>query len=278
MIGRWPGVTGRRRGRIPVIRSPGWSRAGTRAGRSSVAGAASSCRPRWRAPRRSVSIEASVLSGIRHHLEHAWPGTTLRNDPAPLRGLLGLDAPAPPRRSTAGSAVRCHVLHSSRCRDGRQGGRVQQSVADLGDPTPHVRLRGPADSFLDGPWSVMDFAAGSLPLGDLNGLASLRRAPGCLPAYRSGSPRRWRPCTPSIPSRRARLLSRPHPAWPGGFQRGLGVEDLFGGFVSGAEVLGRADLADGCRMVADSRPAEVTTVICHGDLHPFHLLVDDGDQ
>ena len=155
---------------------------------------------------------------------------------------------------------------------------VQQSVADLGDPTPHVRLRGPADSFLDGPWSVMDFAAGSLPLGDLNGLALLRRAPGCLPAYRSGSPRRWRPCTPSIPSRRARLLSRRHSAWPGGFQRGLGVEDLFGDFVSGAEVLGRADLADGCRMVADSRPAEVTTVICHGDLHPFHLLVDDGDQ
>ena len=154
---------------------------------------------------------------------------------------------------------------------------VQQSVADLGDPTPHVRLRGPADSFLDGPGRSWTSPPDPYHWAISTDLPCCAEPPAVYPPTgpaRLGDGGLARPRS----RRRARLLSRPHSAWPGGFQRGLGVEDLFGDFVSGAEVLGRADLADGCRMVADSRPAEVTTVICHGDLHPFHLLVDDGDQ
>jgi aminoglycoside phosphotransferase (APT) family kinase protein len=55
---------------------------------------------------------------------------------------------------------------------------VQQAVSELGFPTPAVRLSRPHDAPLGGSWSVMDFAAGSSPLGDLNGFAALRRGIG----------------------------------------------------------------------------------------------------
>jgi aminoglycoside phosphotransferase (APT) family kinase protein len=56
------------------------------------------------------------------------------------------------------------------------------------------------------------------------------------------------------------------------------VKTLLEHFEAGAEVLGRSDLVAAVRSLAERRPREGVTVICHGDLHPFNLLVDDdGD-
>lgn len=148
---------------------------------------------------------------------------------------------------------------------------VQQAVADLGYPTPHLRLTGPAAEDLAGTWSVMDFAAGTPPLGDLNGLTALRRAPRLLtrvPAQLATAMAGLHALDPE-PVSVAVEAAAPSVAWR--------VEDLFEHFEAGAEALGRADLVDAVRALANCRPDEGTTVICHGDLHPFNLLVDDLD-
>ena len=49
-------------------------------------------------------------------------------------------------------------------------------------------------------------------------------------------------------------------------------------FEAGADVLGRSDLVAAVRSLAEHRPREGATVICHGDLHPFNLLVDDDGE
>jgi aminoglycoside phosphotransferase (APT) family kinase protein len=52
------------------------------------------------------------------------------------------------------------------------------------------------------------------------------------------------------------------------------LADLLGDFERGARALARRDLIDAVDRLAASRPVERAPVICHGDLHPFNLLVD----
>ena len=118
----------------------------------------------------------------------------------------------------------------------------------------------------------MDFAAGTPPLGDLNGIAALRRAPQLfarLPGQLAGPMAALHALDPE-PVSSAVEAAAPTVAWR--------VEQLLEHFESAAAVLGRPDLAAAVRSLAACRPYEGTTVICHGDLHPFNLLVaDDGD-
>jgi hypothetical protein len=56
-----------------------------------------------------------------------------------------------------------------------------------------------------------------------------------------------------------------------------GVGDLLEHFAAAAKVLERNDLQCAIAQLAARRPPEGPTVVCHGDLHPFNLLVD-GDR
>jgi aminoglycoside phosphotransferase (APT) family kinase protein len=56
------------------------------------------------------------------------------------------------------------------------------------------------------------------------------------------------------------------------------IDDLMASLEADARALGRRDLALALRDLARRRVAEGPTVVCHGDLHPFNVLVDDrGD-
>lgn len=149
---------------------------------------------------------------------------------------------------------------------------VQETVADMGYPTPHVRLSRPSDDELGGTWSLMDFAEGALPLGNLNGIAALRQAPRLfarLPEQLAVPMTRLHTLDPE-PVSSAVGAAAPSVAWR--------VGDLLAHFESAAEALGRRDLASAVRVLTDRRPTERVTVICHGDLHRFNLLVrDSGD-
>jgi len=147
---------------------------------------------------------------------------------------------------------------------------VQQTVAEMGFPTPHVRLTGAVDSDLGGVWSVMDFAAGSPPLGNLNGIAALRGAAGLfarLPVQLASMMAGIHRLDPE-PVSAAVAAVTPAVAWT--------VEDLLQQFDASTDALSRPDLVAAVRMLTACRPAERTTVICHGDLHPFNLLVDEN--
>ena len=147
---------------------------------------------------------------------------------------------------------------------------VQRAVADLGFATPRVRLSRPVDDDLGGTWSITDFATGNSPLGDLNGLAALRRAPRLfarLPRQLAEPMAALHALDPE-PASSAVASSAPSVAWT--------VGDLLEHFAAASAVLERPDLVAAVQSLAQRRPPEGPTVICHGDLHPFNLLVDDA--
>jgi len=149
---------------------------------------------------------------------------------------------------------------------------VQASVADLGFATPRVRLTRPEDQQLGGAWSVMDFAKGAPPLGDLNGVAALLRAPKLfarLPAQLAGPMAALHALDPE-PVGAAVEATAPTVAWR--------VDRLLEHFEVAASALDRPDLVAAVRVLIERRLPEGDTVICHGDLHPFNLLVStSGD-
>lgn len=219
-----------------------------------------------------MTEESEISTLVRSRIFEAWPGTTLAAEPTPLAGgfwasmyRLRLDGQPP----AVPSDVVVRVAPDAAM--GAKELAVQRSVAEMGFATPRVRLSGPADD-LGGTWSVMDFAEGSPPLGDLDGIAALRRAPRLfarLPVQLAAPMAGLHALDPE-PVSSAVDVAAPSAAWR--------VEDLFEHFEAGAEMLARPDLAAAVRALADLRPAEGTTVICHGDLHPFNLLADDdGD-
>jgi aminoglycoside phosphotransferase (APT) family kinase protein len=147
---------------------------------------------------------------------------------------------------------------------GAKEAAVQQSVAATGFPTPQVRLIDIGD---DGVRSVMDFAAGTPPLGDLNGVAALRRAPVLFAR---------------LPVQLARTMAALHELEPGPISIEVeraaptvawGIDDVLDAYSTGADALDRADLAAATEALRRTRPDEPKTVICHGDFHPFNLLV-----
>jgi aminoglycoside phosphotransferase (APT) family kinase protein len=220
-----------------------------------------------------VTIESEIVTLIGSRVAEAWPGTTLATEPTPLTGgfwasMYRLRLEGQPRAVPSDIVFRIAP-------DAAMGAKelaVQQTVAGMGFSTPQVRLTRPVDADLGGAWSLMDFAPGSPPLGDLDGIAALRRAPALfarLPAQLAGPMAALHALDPEPVSAAVDAVA-PTVAWR--------VEQLLEHFESAAAVLGQSDLADAVRSLADCRPTEGPTAICHGDLHPFNLLVShDGN-
>jgi aminoglycoside phosphotransferase (APT) family kinase protein len=206
---------------------------------------------------------------IEKALHRYWPGTTLAGEPDPLAGgfwaamyrleLRGQPADVPAR-------VVLRVAPDSAM--GAKEVAVQQAVGDQGYSTPRVRLAPRDDRGLGGTWSITDFAPGKPPLEGLDGAAALRRVPSLLVA---------------MPDQLARVMAELHALDPDPATRAVRttapsvswtVDDLLPDFERGALTLSRRDLVDAVRILADRRPTEGDTVVCHGDLHPFNLLVE----
>ena len=220
-----------------------------------------------------MTVKADIPAMISSRIAGAWPGTTLAAEPAPLAGgfwasMYQLRLEGQPDGVPSDVVLRIAP-------DVAMGAKelaVQGTVAEMGFATPRVRFVGPVDDQLGGSWSVMDFAAGVPPLGNLNGMAALRRAPALfarLPIQLAVAMSGIHALDPE-PTSAAVERTAPTVAWR--------VEQLLEHFEAGADALGRSDLVAAVRSLADRRPREGATVICHGDLHPFNLLVDDdGD-
>ena len=220
-----------------------------------------------------MTVKTDISALIASRIEHAWPDTALASEPSPLAGgfwasMYRLRLEGQPLGVPEDVVFRIAP-------DAAMGAKelaVQLTVAEMGFATPRVRLSGPVDDELGGSWSVMDFAPGVPPLGDLNGIAALRRAPALfarMPKQLAAAMASLHALDPD-PVSAAVEETAPTVAWR--------VDQLLKHFEAGAEVLGRSDLVVAVRLLAQRRPPEGTTVICHGDLHPFNLLVDDdGD-
>ena len=142
---------------------------------------------------------------------------------------------------------------------------VQAAVAAAGFPTPVVRASGGPDAGLGRAFMVMDRADGSPLLGGLDRVP-VAQFPRSLA---------------SIPETLAATMTQLHALDPlsvadqlVGGDRATTVAEFVAGLAEAATVFRRADLADAARWLLDHLPPEAPEVICHGDLHPFNLLVD----
>lgn len=147
---------------------------------------------------------------------------------------------------------------------------VQGSIAAAGFPTPAVRAAGGPDDGLGRAFMVMDRAEGASLLSGLTGvgaIVSVARTAGRLPKVLAGA--------------MARLHAiDPRPIRDRFDRDGDGAPITADGLVAMLERLAadyqRTDLADAARWLIEHPPPSSADVVCHGDLHPFNLLVSDG--
>jgi len=144
---------------------------------------------------------------------------------------------------------------------------VQAAVAAAGYPTPVVRASGGPDSGLGRAFMVMDRAPGAPLLSGLSGagaitsaMRALQQIPGLLAMSMANlheqDPRLVRDrldCAPDTPVTVSGLLAMLHAA---------------------ASEYRRPDLTAAAQWLAGHPPPPAPEVICHGDLHPFNVLVD----
>ena len=148
---------------------------------------------------------------------------------------------------------------------------VQTAVALAGVPTPRVRAGGGPDDGLGRAFMVMDRADGD-PL-----LAGLDSAAGLL-----GAPRRlWR-----MPDLLADAMAKLHTVDPDPVREQLAsvedvartVPEMLDHIEAWTTVTERADLVSATRWLIEHPVAAGADVICHGDLHPFNMLIDDNGR
>ena len=145
---------------------------------------------------------------------------------------------------------------------------VQAAVAAAGFPTPAVRASGsPADG-LGRAFMIMDRAAGRPLLSGLDGIAVIAQGRSLLR---------------QIPDSLAATMAKLHAVDPEPVHHqldghvGASVGSLLEAQRQMASSYGRADLTEVAEWLINRAPFSAPDVICHGDLHPFNLLID-GEQ
>ncbi|MGQ0433725.1 MAG: phosphotransferase [Microthrixaceae bacterium] len=191
-------------------------------------------------------------------------------DPAPLTGgfwaeLVTFRVAEPPS-GWAGALV-ARVMPDSAT--GAKETVFQTEVADQGFATPRVLASGgPVDGVDGRAFMVMTLADGQPLLAGLDGVRALAKLPSLA--------RR-------LPVTLATVLAGLHRIDPTPVERGLEaagiahprLDAMLESLRITAAALDRADLAEAATWLQAHPPAAEPTVICHGDMHPFNLLVDD---
>lgn len=148
----------------------------------------------------------------------------------------------------------------------------QRAIAAAGYPTPSVHAAGGPDEGIVGQsYVVMDLASGRPLLAGLDGVRALLRLPSLA--------RR-------LPKTLARALAELHALDPADVIAELDaageprptVPAMVCGLREAAAALGRADLAAAASWFEEHPAADEPVRLCHGDLHPFNVLVDENDM
>jgi aminoglycoside phosphotransferase (APT) family kinase protein len=146
----------------------------------------------------------------------------------------------------------------------------QAEVAAQGFPTPIVHAAGGPDEGVSGrAFMVMDLAPGRPLLAGLEGISAASKLPSLfrrLPVTLADVLARLHRLEPAPVRARLEADGVPYP----------GLQLMLASLHDATERLGRADLAGAATWLRDHRPTSEPTVICHGDLHPFNVLVDDA--
>jgi aminoglycoside phosphotransferase (APT) family kinase protein len=148
---------------------------------------------------------------------------------------------------------------------------IQSAAADAGVPTPRVRGAGAPEDGLGRAYMVMDRADG-VPL-----LAGLDSAAGLLAAPR----RLWK-----MPDLLAHAMATLHAVDPDPVRDQLSdvdgaartVSEMLEHLQAWTTLTRRDDLVDAGRWLIEHPVNAGAQVVCHGDLHPFNVLIDSHGQ
>jgi aminoglycoside phosphotransferase (APT) family kinase protein len=215
-----------------------------------------------------VTVRVEDISGL---LRAAWPRVCVTAAPVPLTGgfwaqMWRVQVSGQPD-GVAGELVVRFAPHGEL---GAKEAEVQREVAAQGYATPAVWLSAADDSGSGGWWSVMEFAPGAPLIAGLHGAAIVRRAPllvRSLPTQLAATMAALhrldpRPVTDAVHG------AAPGVAWT--------VPEVLDQLRLGAAAIERGDLVAALDRLATCVPAPTEVVVCHGDLHPFNVLVDGG--
>jgi aminoglycoside phosphotransferase (APT) family kinase protein len=145
---------------------------------------------------------------------------------------------------------------------------LQCHLTGCGFPAPAIRCAGEPSVDLNRAWSLMEFARGQPLLAGLSAGSAIKQAPTLL--------RR-------LPDLLAEAAAALHECSLDGLHDELAgqarqpdVHDFLERVAAQADAIERHDLARAAEQLA-ATTNDTRVVICHGDLHPFNLLVD-GDE
>jgi aminoglycoside phosphotransferase (APT) family kinase protein len=148
---------------------------------------------------------------------------------------------------------------------------LQSGVAAQGYPTPAVHLSGGPGDGLGQAFMVMDLAGGDPLLGGLDGIGAIAALPRLA--------RRLPDALADAMARLHRIDAAPvRAALTEAGAGGLGLDAVLADYRSAAAACGRDDLVAAAEWLLAHPPAPAPEVVCHGDLHPFNLLVDAGGE
>ena len=147
---------------------------------------------------------------------------------------------------------------------------IQRGVAAQGFPTPAVRLVAPETGPLGRFLIVMDLVDGHPPLGGLGAATVVRQVPTLL-----------RHLPDQLASMAAALHQLDATPVAGALAELTGdIPTTTAGFVAvqafQADAAGRRDLVDVAESLLTHEPAAGASVIAHGDLHPFNVLITEA--
>jgi aminoglycoside phosphotransferase (APT) family kinase protein len=210
--------------------------------------------------------------------EHLGSPISLRAEPSPISGgfwaaIYGFEiATVEPAGSTVAHEWLGRLV--LRVMPSRERAKheiiIQRAVADSGFPTPRV-LHDGYDEALGGAFMIMPYAAGKPPMAGL-GPGSLLSVPRLL--------RR-------LPVQLAEVAAQLHAIDPqpirlalehaGLGRRGDGAQTRLDAIkvAAGTDARGFDQLLT---WFDQRRPHDPSLVMCHGDLHPFNLLIDDAGR
>jgi aminoglycoside phosphotransferase (APT) family kinase protein len=144
---------------------------------------------------------------------------------------------------------------------------IQRAVAAAGFPTPVVRAAGGPGDGLGNAFMVMDRAPGTPLLSGLSAAAALGRGRalfGEIPVLLASTMARLHAMDPELV--RGQLIATGATV--------VSVSSMLAVIRERAAEFGRPDLVQAAQWLIDHPARPSAEVICHGDLHPFNLLLD----
>jgi aminoglycoside phosphotransferase (APT) family kinase protein len=147
---------------------------------------------------------------------------------------------------------------------------IQRYVAAAGFPTPAVRLTADTDSPLGRYLMVMDLVDGQPPMAGLSFSGIVTQVPALVR---------------HLPRQLAEIAAQLHALDPAPLAAQLDAldaqmprttTDFIEQQAGYARALGRPDIVDASERLAATQPRSSALAVTHGDLHPFNLLLADG--